>query len=268
MASVTSGSPLTPADPVDPVLRTAIFYYGSELPPNRAATAALRGAAVVLQPYHPLLLTGRFAEYFPGCSLFLYWNPTGMPAAELRGAGRNIRLLAADPVWNLARLDLRSPATRQFAVRRGLLALRAAGARGCAAGLFVDDLDLWAAADQEAAFSVVDSVTTAAGRDVRLFVNRGFWFWPRLPNIDAVLLEDLTPGLVDHLNPADQLWVEQQVLPAVRQVRRRGAACFGLTYQPGPEAGPQCPVSRQLAEMTDGVLLGRRALDEWPEEFR
>jgi hypothetical protein len=259
-------TPVAPVTPAAPALRTAILYYGAELPANRAATAALRGAAVVLQPYHPLLLTGRFADYFPGCSLFVYWNPTGLPAAELQGAGRDVRLLDADPVWNLARLDLRSPATRRFAVRRGLRVLRAAGP--AAAGLFVDDLDLWAAADQEAAFSVVDSVAMASSRSVRLFVNRGFWFWPRLPDIAAVLLENLTPGLVDRMNPADQLWVRQQVLPAVRQVRRRGAACLGLTYQPGPEAGPQGAVSRQLAEVTDGVLVGRRALDEWPEEFQ
>jgi hypothetical protein len=247
-------------------MRTAIFYYGCELPGNRAATAGLREAAVVLQAYHPLLLTGRFVDYFPRSSLFVYWNPTGVPAADLDGAGQDIRLLAADPVWNLARLDLRSAATRQFAVRRGMLALSAGGPG--AAGLFVDDLDLWAAGDQEAAVSVIQSVATAASRDVRLFVNRGFSFWSQLPNIDAVLLEELTPGLVDRMAADDQLWVEQQVLPAVRQVRRSGAACFGLTYQPGPETGPRGAVSRELAELTDGVLCGRRALDEWPEELQ
>jgi len=103
-------------------MRTAIFYYGCELPASRAATTALRDAAVVLQAYHPLVATGQFADYFPHCSLYVYWNPTGVPADDLAGAGPGIALLAPDPVWNLARLDLRSAAARQFAARRGLLA--------------------------------------------------------------------------------------------------------------------------------------------------
>ena len=247
-------------------MRTAIFYYGCELPANRAATARLTGAAIVLQPYHPLLTTGQFADYFPRCSLFVYWNPTGVPAAVIAGAGPAVRLLAPDPVWDLARLDLRSAATRRFAVRQAMLALSSSGPGG--AGLFVDDLDRWATCDQEAAFSVVQSVNKAARREIRLFVNRGFPFLSRLSNIDAVLLEELTPGLVDRMTAGDQHWVDRQVLPVLRQVRRRGAACFGLSYEPPPETEPQSAASRKLAQLTDSVLHGRRSLDVWPEGLR
>jgi hypothetical protein len=249
-------------------MRTAIFYYGCELPASRAATTALRDAAVVLQAYHPLVATGQFADYFPHCSLYVYWNPTGVPADDLEGAGPGIALLAPDPVWNLARLDLRSAAARQFAARRGLLALRAAGP--AAAGLFVDDLDRWAqpGPDQDAALAVVKSVLAGAGRPAGLFVNRGFAFWPRLPGLDAVLLEELTPALADGLNAGDQLWVREQVVPAVAAARAGGAACFGLTYEPGPEAPPAGDAARELAELTDGVLHGCRSLDQWPEDFR
>jgi hypothetical protein len=249
-------------------MRTAIFYYGCELPPSRTATAQLRDAAVVLQAYHPLLATAQFADYFPHCSLYVYWNPTGVPAADLDGAGPGIALLATDRVWNLARLDLRSAPARQFAARRGLLALRAAGP--AAAGLFVDDLDLWAepGADQDAALQVVQAVLAGAGREVGLFVNRGFAFWPRLPGLDAVLLEELTPALADRLEAGDQAWIRARVVPAVRAARSAGAACFGLTYEPGPETSPAGAAARELAELTDGVLRGRRSLDQWPEDFR
>jgi hypothetical protein len=247
-------------------MRTAIFYYGCEPPASRAAAAALRDTAIVLQPYHPLLAAGQFADWFPHCSLWVYWNPTGAPAADLAGAGPGIGLLDPDPVWNLARLDLRSPGARRFAAARGLDALAAGGP--AAAGLFVDDLDLWAGDGQEAALAVVRSVRARAGRPVRLFVNRGFCFWPRLRGLDAVLLEELTPALADGLGAGDQLWVTEQVVPAVAAARRGGAACFGLTYEAGPDAAPAGEAARQLAELTDGILRGCRSLDQWPEELR
>jgi hypothetical protein len=247
-------------------MRTAIFYYGCEPPANRAAAAGLRDAAIVLQAYHPLLGTGQFADCFPHCALYVYWNPTGVPAAELADAGAGIALLDPDPVWNLARLDLGSAAARRFSARRGLGALRAAGP--AAAGLFVDDLDLWAGDGQDAALAVVQSVQAGAGRPVGLFVNRGFSFWPRLAGLDAVLLEELTPALADRLGDGDQRWVREQVVPAVRAARLGGAACFGLTYETGPQAPPAGAAARELAELTDGVLRGRRSLDQWPEELR
>jgi hypothetical protein len=247
-------------------MRTAIFYYGCAPPANRVAAAALRDTAIILQPYHPLLASGQFADCFPECSLFVYWNPTGVPEADLAGAGPGIALLAPDPVWHLARLDLRSAAARRFAADRGLRALRAGGPT--AAGLFVDDLDLWAGADPDAALAVVQSVLAGAGRPVALFVNRGFSFWPRLPGLEAVLLEELTPAIADRLGGEDQLWIREQVVPAVRAARSGGAACFGLSYEAGPEPTPAGLAARELAELTDGVLHGRRSLDEWPEELR
>jgi hypothetical protein len=220
---------------------------------------------VVLQPYHPLLADGRFADYFPRCPLYVYWNPTGVPAEELKDAGERIKVLKHDPVWNLARLDLRSPGARRFAVRRGLEALRDGGS--CITGLFVDDLDLWSTPPRrDAAVGVVSALRAQAGRDVSLFVNRGFSLWPRLSGISAVLLEEITPGLVDRMPEHDVAWVEAHVLPAVRTVAGRGAAVFGLTYEPALEAAPQRRASMELAALFDGVLHGRRALDTWPEE--
>ncbi len=244
-----------------------MFYYGRELPPDRARAARLRQVKVVLQPYHPLLTSDRFAAYFPHCSLFVYWNPTGVPAELLEGASTRVKVLDPDPVWNLARLDLRSAATRRFAVRQGLQALHRSGS--CVAGLFVDDLDLWSAAsDQDAAMAVISSVLAEAGQHVSLFVNRGFALWPRLPDLDAALLEEITPGLVDRMSEPDMTWVEHFVLPAVRDARRRGAAIIGLTYEPAPEAPPRAAASVELAALSDSVLHGCRSLDIWPKEVR
>jgi hypothetical protein len=246
---------------------SAIFYYGLDVPADRARSARIRGARVVLQPYHPLLTADRFADYFPHSSLFVYWNPTGVPATALPDAGEPLGLLDPDPVWNLARLDLRCAAARRFAAGQGLRALHGSGSS--VTGLFVDDLDLWSGPDQQdAALAVVSSVLEQAGRPVRLFVNRAFALWRQLACIDAVLLEELTPGLVNGMSPDDVRWVQQCVLPAVREVRRRGAAVFGLTYQPSPEASPLLPASAKLAALCDGVLHGRRSLDIWPEEVR
>ncbi|MGO8730058.1 MAG: hypothetical protein ACLPN6_23065 [Streptosporangiaceae bacterium] len=248
-------------------MTSAIFYYGRDLPSQSARTASLRQVKVVLQPYHPLLTSDRFAAYFPHCPLFVYWNPTGVPPDALRGVSQHIRLLDPDPVWNLARLDLHSAATRRFAVGRGLRALRESGS--CVTGLFVDDLDLWSAAEgQDAAMAVISSVLAEAGQHVSLFVNRGFGLWPRMPGMDAVLLEEITPGLVDRMPEPDMTWVQRCVLPAVRQVRQRGTAIIGLTYETEPEQPPRCPAALELADLSDSLLHGCRSLDIWPKEVR
>jgi hypothetical protein len=248
-------------------VRNAIFYYGTGLPPNVAWAAALRDTAVVLQPYHPLLTGGAFADYFPHCSLYMYWNPTGAPARDLAQAGQQVEVLGADPVWHIPRLDLHSAPTREFAVRRGLHALQAGG--GAVSGLFVDDLDRWSRGQrQDAALATVAALLARAGRAVALFVNRAFPLWPRLDPITAVLLEELTPGLVDRMSAQDRAWVERCVLPATRRVRQRGAAVFGLTYEPAPEQQPRRAVSAHLATLVDGIAHGCRSLDTWPEESR
>jgi hypothetical protein len=245
--------------------RSAIIYYGRDLPPAHLNAISSPSAMVVLQPYYPVLQAGLLRDYFPRCTLYVYWNPTGVPAEALADAGEHVKVLGHDPVWDLARLDLRSASTRRFAVRRGLEALQAGGP--CVTGLFVDDMDLWTAPRcREAAVAVVRSLRSQAGRELSLFVNRGFALWPLLPGISAVLLEEITPGLVDRMPGPDVAWVEDHVLPAVRTVSSGGAAVFGLSYEPGPEAEARCRAAAELASLLDGVLHGRRALDTWPED--
>jgi hypothetical protein len=247
------------------VTRSAVFYYGTDLPGDHIRSAIGSPAKIVLQPYHPLLAADRFTDCFPGCSLFVYWNPTGVPADKLEDATERVKLLQPDPVWNLARLDLRSAGTRRFAVRQALKALNESGR--CVTGLFVDDLDLWSGpGKQDAALEVVGSVLAQAGRELRLFINRAFPLWPLLPGIDAVLLEELTPGLVDSMPECELSWVQDNVLPAVQEIRRRGAAIFGMTYEPRREAPPRRATSIRLAALLDDTLYGCRALDTWPEE--
>jgi hypothetical protein len=246
---------------------SAVFYYGRDLPSDQLKAASAGQARIVLQPYHPLLAGATFWEYFPDCSLFVYWNPTGVHADTVRDAREPVKLLKPDPVWNLNRLDLTSAATRRFAVRQGVAALNDSGK--CVTGLFVDDLDLWSGSGQrDFAIEVVGSVLTQAGRDARLFINRAFPLWPLLPSIDAVLLEGVTPGLVDRMSESDLSWVEHNVLPAVQGVRQRGAAIFGLTYESVQEDPPRRAVSIELAALSDDILYGCRSLDIWPEEIK
>lgn len=248
-------------------MRSAVFYYGRDLPSDQISAAGIGQARIVLQPYHPLLTADRFADYFPNCSLFVYWNPTGVHADTLKDAREHVKLLEPDPVWNLARLDLRSAASRRFAVRQGLRALNDSGT--CVTGLFVDDLDLWSdSSQQDTAIEVVSSVLMQAGRDVSLFINRAFPLWPLLPGIDAVLLEGVTPGLVDCMSESELTWIEHNVLPAVQEVRQRGAAIFGLTYESLQEDPPRRAASIELAALSDDILYGCRSLDIWPEEIR
>jgi hypothetical protein len=248
-------------------MRSAIFYYGLDLPPDKARAMRLRDAMVVLQPYHPLLTGDLFAAYFPHCSLFVYWNPTGVQPEALRGVSERIELLGVDPAWGLVRLDLRSAATRRFAVSQGLRALHDSGA--CVDGLFVDDLDLWSGGRRQvAAATLVSTLLADADRDVGLFLNRAFSFWPKIPDLRAVLLEELTPGMVARMAPGEVEWVKRKVLPAVRRARRLGTAIFGLTYDPVPEATAQCGLSAELGELSDQIITACRSLDTWPEELR
>ena len=248
-------------------MKSAIFYYGLDLPPDRSKTTLLRDTAVVLQPHHPLLSDDIFADYFPHCSLFVYWNPTGVQPESLRAASEQIPLVALDHVWDLVRLDLRSDAARRFAVGQGLRALRQTGAH--VHGLFVDDLDLWSGPRrQSAAIAVLRQLQAEGAQDIRLFLNRAFSLWPKLDCLQAVLLEELTPGVVKRLAPADTEWVERKVLPAIRRVRRRGVTVFGMTYEPTWEKPPHSRVSAGLAEVTDNIVMTCRSLDQWPEDLQ
>ncbi|MGO9504491.1 MAG: hypothetical protein ACLPUO_23640 [Streptosporangiaceae bacterium] len=250
-------------------MKSAIFYYGLELPPDQAKTVLLKDATVVLQPYHPLLTEDKFARYFPHCSLFIYWNPTGVPPEALRAAAEPIPLLELDPVWNLIRLDLRSAAARRFAIMQGLAAWQACGTS--VTGLFVDDLDLWSAGKRPAAvMALLSELQSGAAADagIPLFVNRGFSFWPKLADLQAVLLEELTPGIVSALPPADIQWVERRVLPAVRRVRQRGVAVFGLTYEPEHASAPLTAAAARLAALTDNTIMTCRSVDQWPEDLQ
>ncbi|HEX8627702.1 MAG TPA: hypothetical protein VF755_05975, partial [Catenuloplanes sp.] len=196
-----------------------VVYYGQELP-DQAAARSLRDATVVLQTYHPLVRSARYAAWFPHCRRFVYWNPTGVPGDVLATLDRQLRLADWDPTWRLARVDPRDEATREYVVQQAVAAL---GTAADVHGLYVDDLDRWAIRRQSVARLVLAQVRAAAGREFHWVLNRGFGCWAAaLPRLHAVTLEGLAPPDVDALGPSDAAWVRRVVLPPVRRARRAG----------------------------------------------
>lgn len=242
-----------------------ILYYGTECPTRHRTSQLGDTTMVVLQPYHPLCLSGTFEDYFPNCRRFVYWNPTSADPDALDASGRHVPVLGHDATWNLTRLDLRRIAARRFAVQRGLEALATPGVHG----LFVDDLDLWARVpDRRQARRVLRSVLDHGGGDVRWVVNRGFWFWHLLPTLEAVVLENLAPADIDRMEPAERAWVRNVALRALRRVRDRHIAVYSLTYDATvPSSETMSSTAAELSAFVRETLFGNRELDRWPAEL-
>jgi hypothetical protein len=240
---------------------TPIFYYGTELP-IRERARQLRAATVVLQPYHPLCQTGRFADYFPHARRFVYFNPTAVQPGLLTDPQVRTAILGYDATWDLERLDLRSAAVRRFAIAQGQLASRIEGVHG----LFVDDLDRWDHPEgRPHARAVLDAVMAGRTRPAPWFVNRGFGFWDCVPDLAAALLEELSPYQLDHMGPGELSWVSTVVLRALSHARTCGADVYCLTYDPAAAGWqPRGAAARAVAAVAGEPILARRLLDSWP----
>ena len=248
--------------PTNMTAHQPIIYYGTELP-SRARARELKNISVVLQTYHPLCQLNRFADYFPHAQRYVYFNPTVVPRQFSTDPQLRAVTLEYDTKWNLQRLDLKHPAARHFVITQGKLALQTKSVHG----LFIDDLDRWDSPSRRRyAYSVLRELASERIRSTSWFINRGFGFWKRLSGLAAVLLEEISPCLLDHLNPADLSWVTAVVLPALRHAHARGAEIHCLTYVPG-EVGwiPQGNAASAVAALTGRPLLACRHLDRWPK---
>lgn len=244
-----------------------VFYYGLELPPDARKARELAAARVVLQPTHPLVVEGSFRDFFPQAALFVYWNPTAVQFEELRRLESDLPLTSFDARWKLARIDLATEAGRTFAVAAALRALAVGGAQ--VSGLFVDDLDLWSAGERRrSALAVLSELALRARQDYTLFLNRAFPLWKDVANMEAVLLEELSPSAVDRLLPQDQEWVRRMVLPHVRKARKAGVFVASIDYAPASGSQPTSRASSELAAVVHDTLTLSRALDQWPEELQ
>jgi hypothetical protein len=240
------------------------IYFGVE-PPATAIAGALGAGDVVLEPFHPLVRHGGFAEAFPDCRRYVYVNPTTVDPWLYDRLDSPPPITGRDERWGLPRLDLDAPAALDFAVDRAVEAFAADDGR--CTGLFVDDLDLLLPDRAELAIEYLARVGGATGREPRWFLNRGFALWHRVEALDAVLLEDLSPD-VSGYGSADELrWLYEDVVPAVRTVRARGVRVHALSYadqRPSRDLVPDRALQWRLASLIDTCTTDAdRPLNVW-----
>lgn len=239
-------------------------YFGTEMP-DPAWAQDLGAIDIVLEPYHPLVQGGGFAEAFPDARRFVYVNPTTIDPWVLGQLADPPPLVGRDDRWDLPRLDLDHPDGFAWAVRSACAAL--SGDRGRIHGAFVDDLDRLLPDREELAIEYFVQVAVHLDREPAWFINRAFALWPRVEHLEAVLLEDISPDVAAHEPPATVRWMREQVLPAVRAVRQRGTRVHAMDYadQHGRADGPADEGLRvEVAGVVDSVTTGAdRMLHEW-----
>lgn len=265
------------------------LYYGMDYP--ALAAAEHYTGMVVLQPYHPLVAAGQFAEIFPRADRYLYYNPvkTYGSAAMLDFASERLGPRGDQPfeAWLTCPRDLER---QKRAEAERLLAIPGT------CGLFVDDLDHWLLDDSRFDQGCALLKAIARKAEGRLILNRGFRFWPELERIDAVLLENVGPYDIAKLTAPgceqDIRWLHRQLssyLPSLQPSSRASSASsacprksavpvYTLSYldQPfRPAALPPkqvMPLYLELKALLDGYvrrhLHSNQALDRWSKPFQ
>ncbi|RIX28797.1 hypothetical protein [Amnibacterium setariae] len=239
------------------------IYFGVE-PPETPLLTAIGTGDVVLEPYHPLVQDGGFADVFPHCRRYVYVNPTTVDPWHYDRMADPPPITGRDARWGLPRLDLDRPEALDWAVAQAVAAFAADGARST--GLFVDDLDRMLPNRAELAIEYLARVGERTPHEPRWFLNRGFALWPLVEALDAVLLEDLTPEVVGFRSVDESRWMDE-VLAAVRGVRSRGVRVHALSYDDQDRAGATAAdrrVQTELAALVDTVTTDAdRPLNTW-----
>jgi hypothetical protein len=239
--------------------------FGTEVP-KRSWAGSLVDFDVVLEPYHPLVKYGGFAETFPNARRYIYVNPTSVDPWELERATKKPPLIGNDERWNLPRLDLDRPEALDFAVETAVRSF--ALDDGQSRGLFVDDLDRMLPDRADLAIEYLARVSSGIGREPRWFLNRGFELWPQVEALDAVLLEDIAPHLVGYAKVSEVRWLRDVVLAGARTARDRGVRIHALSYadQENHTDRParDLVLETEFAEIVDTVTTDQeRRLEEW-----
>lgn len=244
-------------------MRRGFVYFGVDVP-DAAWSKSLRNADVVLEPFHPLVADGGFADRFPHARRYVYVNPTSVDPWRLERDASDAPVAGWDARWNLPRIDPSTPEGMRWAVRSAVEAADADGGRSH--GLFVDDLDRLLPDRPDVALRFLSEVQRVRG-GVRWFVNRAFPLWDRIAGLDAVLLEDMAPSVTRHAPAPEVQWVREQVLPALDAVRARGVAVHAVAYAdqtPLLVRAPDLALERDLADRIDSVVLNSgRAAASW-----
>ncbi|MBW4043115.1 MAG: hypothetical protein HIU86_13510 [Acidobacteria bacterium] len=239
------------------------IYFGVEHP-VQPVVSAIGAGDVVLEPFHPLVRDGGFADVFPHSRRYVYVNPTTVDPWHYERMADKPPIIGTDERWGLPRLDLDRPEALDWAVAQAVDAFAADGGRST--GLFVDDLDRLLPDRAELAIEYLARVGEATAREPRWFVNRGFALWPRIEALDAVLLEDLAPEVVGFTSIDESRWLDD-VFAAVRGARARGVRVHALSYDDQPAGGTTIADLRVRGELTallDSVTTGAdRPLNVW-----
>lgn len=241
--------------------RDLVLYFGEEMPDPKWALAQSE-VDVVVQPYHPLVKYGGYAETFPHARRYIYANPTTVDPWILERADSPPPLLGYDPVWNLPRIDLDTPHGFDWAAEH-LRETHRLVAKEEAHGIFIDDLDRLCFDRQEQALDLLTSAGMGTQDAPRWFVNRAFPLLDRIEDLDAVFLECLTPYAAARMTVSGIIWLRQEVLPVIRRAVSRGAVCHALDYPDQPELQASSPVADEAIshELLQLVSSTTHALD-------
>lgn len=238
-------------------------YFGTEMP-DQAWAQTLTEADVVLEPYHPLVKQGGFAEMFPYANRYVYVNPTTIDPWILERMSDPPPLAGIDERWELPRLDLTQAKAMRWAIQTAVIALECD--KGQLNGVFVDDLDRLIPDQWDQALEYLGGIVAEHGAEPEWFINRAFPLWPYIENLRAVLLEDITPHLVNFEPPQQQRWLRDMVLGSVRKVKERGVRVHSLGYE-DQESTAQArgrDLGVSLASLIDSVTTGAdRPLHQW-----
>lgn len=235
-----------------------VLYYGTEMPDLDAARITV-DTHVVLQPYHPIVMSGEFRRVFPEARRFVYVNPTAIDPWRLDRSEVKPPLLEVDDEWSLPRIDLSATAGWRTALDEAAWALDSGPEQ--VHGVFIDDLDR---VDSATAQAFIADLRARVGWTPALFINRGFHVWPGLA-LDAVLVEDVRGGDVRDDDPAGlSRWVAEAVVPSLVDARTRGSAVHRVEY--ADTSSRHDHSEDQLpADLFDSVwMTAPRTLDEWP----
>lgn len=233
------------------------LFHGTTMPPRRWATGVT--GDVVLQPFHPVVHSGAFADWFPLARRWVYTNPTAVD--RLRQADVPDDLLVREPAdrWRLPRL--RMPEGFHVALDDAAALAALPGVDG----LFVDDLDWMILHHEDTVGQYLAGLATRTRCPI--FVNRGFPVLTAVPRVEAVLAEGMDNDLA---NPDSHAWIETVALPALSWAHRAGHRVHRLEYLPAvPVRHPSTAtrlLDRSLASLcTSSHLVNDEQLDLWRE---
>jgi len=240
-----------------------VVYYGTTSPDAEWAVA-LSDTDVVLQPYHPILMERAYRRTFPGASRFVYLNPTTIDPWRLQRRRSRPPLLVDRDEWGLPRLNLESAAGWDCAIEEAAVA--AGAGQEELHGIFLDDVDRM---PDHQVRRFITELSDRLGWMPRLFVNRGFALWATLPDIDAVLIEDVRGAQTrqpDAEGPAR--WVREVVAPAVIAARARGARVHRIDYADTACAGTAVDEGLPPELIESEWMDAPRLLHAWPSGAR